>query len=60
MGQVGSGGFFLFIAALYAALTGYAIYRMTRRAAPAGTAPSAFIVPTASSVAASAVIDKDR
>lgn len=60
MQQVGPGGFFLFISALFAGLTGYAVWRMTRRAAPAGTAPSAFIVPTASSVAAAAVIDKDR
>ncbi|PLL13346.1 MFS transporter [Tabrizicola sp. TH137] len=60
MQQVGPGGFFLFISALYVALTAYAIWRMTRRAAPAGTAPSPFIVPTASSVAATAVIDKDR
>jgi MFS family permease len=60
MQQVGAGGFFLFISALYVALTGYAVWRMTRRAAPAGTAPSPFIVPTASSVAATAVIDKDR
>jgi MFS family permease len=60
MAQVGSGGFFLFIAALYALLTGYAIWRMSRRASPAGSGPSAFIVPTASPVAATAVIEKDR
>ncbi|MCZ8151610.1 MAG: MFS transporter, partial [Rhodobacteraceae bacterium] len=60
MQQVGPGGFFLFISALFTALTAYAVWRMTRRAAPAGTAPSPFIVPTASSVAATAVIDKDR
>lgn len=60
MQQVGPGGFFLFISALFAGLTAYAVWRMTRRAAPAGTAPSPFIVPTASSVAATAVIDKDR
>lgn len=60
MGHVGSGGFFLFIAVLYAALTAYALWRMSRRAAPAGSGPSAFIVPTASPVAATAVIDKDR
>ncbi|ESW60137.1 MAG: major facilitator transporter [Rhodobacter sp. CACIA14H1] len=60
MGHVGSGGFFLFIAVLYAALTAYALWRMSRRAAPVGSGPSAFIVPTASPVAATAVIDKDR
>jgi MFS family permease len=60
MGQVGPGGFFLFIAALYVALTGYALWRMSRRAAPQGSGPSNFIVPTASSVAATAVIEKDR
>ena len=60
MGQVGSGGFFLFISALFTLLTAYALWRMSRRAAPAGTAPSAFLVPTASPVAATAVIEKDR
>ncbi len=33
MGQIGPGGFFLFLAGLMFALAGYAIYRMTQRAA---------------------------
>jgi MFS family permease len=34
MERLGPSGFFAFIAILYAALAGYAVYRMTRRAAP--------------------------
>ena len=49
-------GFFAFIAVLYAALAGYALYRMTRRAAPAGHGQAAFVVPTASPVAQTAAI----
>jgi MFS family permease len=60
MGQVGAGGFFLFIGLLYAALAAYALWRMTRRAAPQGAGQSAFLVPTASPVAAAAVIDQKR
>ncbi len=57
MGLVGPSGFFLFIAVLYIALAGYALWRMSRRSAPAGTGHFANLVPTASPVAASAVLD---
>jgi MFS family permease len=60
MGQMGPGGFFLFIGILYTALAGYALWRMTRRVAPVGSVHAGFIVPTASSVAATAIIDRDR
>ena len=60
MGRIGPSGFFLFISVLYMALAGYALWRMTRRAAPAGTGHYANLVPTASPVAASAVMDKGQ
>jgi MFS family permease len=60
MGRVGPSGFFLFIAILYVALAGYAIYRMTRRAAPLGHGQAAFVVPTASSVAQTAAIEGQK
>ncbi|MBC2835626.1 MFS transporter [Paragemmobacter straminiformis] len=60
MGRMGPSGFFLFIAILYVALAGYALWRMTRRAAPAGTGHFANLVPTASPVAASAVIGQGQ
>lgn len=60
MGLIGPAGFFLFIALLYVLLTGYAIYRMTRRAAPQGHGPAAFVVPTASSLAQTAVIEQGQ
>lgn len=60
MGSIGPSGFFLFIAILYVALAGYALWRMTRRAAPAGTGHFANLVPTASPVAAAAVMEKGQ
>lgn len=60
MGKVGPSGFFLFIALLYVALAGYAIYRMTRRAAPVGHGQAAFVVPTASTVAQTAAIEGQK
>ncbi len=60
MGLIGPSGFFLFIAVLYVALTAYAIWRMTRRASPAGTGQYANLVPTASPVAAAAVMEKGQ
>jgi len=60
MGQFGPSGFFLFIAILYVALAGYALWRMGRRAAPAGTGHFANLVPTASPVAAAAVMEKGQ
>ncbi|MGB8811719.1 MAG: MFS transporter [Paracoccaceae bacterium] len=58
MEQVGPNGFFLFIGILFAALSAYAAYRMTRRAAPLGTGGYANISPTASALAVGAVMDK--
>lgn len=57
MEQVGPSGFFLFIGLLYAALAGYALYRMTRRAAPAASGAFRTVTPTASPVAVEAVLD---
>lgn len=53
MGQIGPGGFFLFLAGLMFVLATYAVYRMTRRAAiPIDkTGAYAAITPTASPVA---------
>jgi MFS family permease len=59
MGQVGPGGFFLFMAILLAAMAGYAAWRMTQRAAPALEDQGAFvpIAPTATTVAAATTIE---
>jgi MFS family permease len=58
MGRVGPNGFFLFIGILFAALALYAGWRMTRRAAPAGTGSYASLSPTASPVAVAAVMEQ--
>jgi MFS family permease len=58
MEATGPGGFFLFIALLYIALAVYALWRMTRRSAPAGTARVAGLSQSASSLAVGAVLDK--
>ena len=47
MQQVGANGYFLFIGILFAALAGYAGWRMTRRAGPANTGTYAGLTPTA-------------
>jgi MFS family permease len=57
MEVVGPPGFFLFIGVLFAALAGYAAWRMTQRVAPAGTGSFANIIPTASPLAVGAVIE---
>ncbi len=59
MEQAGPNGYFLFICLLFAALAGYAAWRMTRRAAPAGLGGYSNLSPTASALAVGAVIDKD-
>lgn len=56
MGQVGPHGFFLLTGLLYAAQAGYIGWRMTRRQAPAVTDAYVVLTPTASPVAAAAVI----
>ena len=58
MTHLGPGGFFLFIAVLFAALAAYAAWRMTRRAAPQETGGFAGIAPGASALAVSAVIEE--
>ena len=58
MERVGPSGFFLFIGVLYVALVAYAIYRMTRRAAPAVTGAFRTVTPGASPLAVEAVLDE--
>ena len=57
MGQMGARGYFLIMAALFAALAGYAGYRATRRAAPLGGG-YAGLNPNASSLAVGAVLNQ--
>ena len=57
MGVVGPMGFFLFIGLLYALHSGYIVWRMSRRAAPAVAGSYRGMSPTASSVAAAAVLE---
>lgn len=57
MGHVGHRGFFLFIGLLYSAQVAYIFWRMTRRAAPAQTGAFRGVTPTASTVAAVAVLE---
>jgi MFS family permease len=59
MEQVGPGGFFLVIGVLFLSLAAYAGWRMTRRAAPAGSGGFATLAQGASALAVGAVIDKD-
>ena len=58
MEQVGPSGFFLFIAMLYALLAAYALYRMTRRAAPTVSGPFRGVAPTASPLAVETVLEE--
>lgn len=57
METIGPGGFFLFMGLLFAALAGYAAWRMTRRAAPSDPGAFAGLSPNASSLAVGAVIE---
>ena len=57
METIGPRGFFLFIGLLYIALAGYAVYRMTRRAAPQVTGAFRTVNPSASPLAVGAVLD---
>ena len=57
MGVVGTRGFFLYMAVLYAAQAAYTIWRMGRRAAPSVTGAYRGVTPTASTVAAVAVLE---
>ena len=58
MTHVGPEGFFLFIGVLFAALAGYAAWRMTRRAAPERSQGVFTLAPTASALAVEAVLEK--
>jgi MFS family permease len=58
MTQIGPGGFFLFIAANFAGLAAYALWRMSRRAAPGVSGSFATVAPTASAVAVGAVMEE--
>ncbi len=57
METFGPGGFFLFMGLLFAALAGYAAWRMARRAAPLDPGAFAGLSPNASSLAVGAVIE---
>jgi MFS family permease len=59
MGFMGPGGYFLVIALLFLALAGYAGWRMTQRAAPAGTGGFATLTPSASALAVGAVLEEE-
>ena len=59
MEQVGSRGYFLFLALLFAGLAGYAAWRMAQRAAPAEHGAYSGLSPTASSLAVGAVLTKE-
>jgi MFS family permease len=58
METVGPRGFFLFIGLLYVVLAAYALYRMTRRAAPQVTGAFRGVTPGASPLAVGAVLDE--
>ena len=57
MGVVGTRGFFLFMAVLYGAQVAYTLWRMSRRAAPSVTGAYRGVTPTASTLAAVAVLE---
>lgn len=57
MGVAGTRGFFLFMFVLYAAMAGYTLWRMSRRAAPSVTGGFRGVTPTASTLAAVAVLE---
>ena len=57
MGVAGTRGFFLFMFVLYAAMAGYTLWRMSRRAAPSVTGGFRGVAPTASTLATVAVLE---
>ncbi|MBE2276228.1 MAG: MFS transporter [Rhodobacteraceae bacterium] len=57
MGQVGPHGYFLFMGVLFLIQAGYIGWRMTRRSAPQQTGAFVGVTPTASPVAAVAVLE---
>ena len=58
MEEIGPSGFFLFIGVLYLGLAGYALYRMTRRAAPSVSGAFRGVTLGASPLAVDAVLDQ--
>ena len=60
MEKAGPSGFFLFIAILYVALTGYALWRMSRRAAPAVSGAFRGMTQGASPLAVGAVLTEGQ
>jgi MFS family permease len=58
METVGPRGFFLFIGLLFIVLAAYALWRMTRRAAPSVTGAFRGVTPNASPLAVGAVLDE--
>ena len=60
MSAIGPKGYFLIIGGFFAALAGYAGYRMTKRVAPAQTNTYAGLTPTASALAVDAVLQEQE
>ncbi|GLS87651.1 MFS transporter [Cypionkella aquatica] len=59
MGVIGPKGYFLIIGGFFAALAGYAAYRMTKRVAPVQTNTYAGLTPTASALTIDAVLQEE-
>ena len=59
MAQIGAGGYFLFLALLFAALAGYAAWRISRRSGPVEQASFTGLSPNASSLAVGAVMEQE-
>ena len=59
MSAIGPKGYFLIIGGFFAALAGYAAYRMTKRVAPVQTNTYAGLTPTASALAVDAVLQEE-
>lgn len=59
MGRIGPSGYFLFIGLLFAALAGYAMWRLSRRRTPKAQGSYTGLSPTASPLAVGAVLEKD-
>jgi MFS family permease len=59
MAQIGAGGYFLFLGLLFAALAGYAAWRISRRSGPVEQASFTGLSPTASSLAVGAVMEQE-
>jgi MFS family permease len=59
MAQIGAGGYFLFLGLLFAALAGYAAWRISRRSGPVEQASFTSLSPTASSLAVGAVMEQE-